>query len=326
MLHLRGIPFHHVFNSAGARGFGGEGYPGHNFGINFDGASLITKTVTFHPRIPPQAGNMPLKADGTPLEWKPKCIVVTPWMFLNGATMNAVGLSNYGAEWLLNNPRLHEWPEPFLISFMAVGKTADERIEECRSFVRIVREYSRKFKSHFGFEINYTCANAGLTKRISFAEIKESLAVAASIGIPLVLKLNLLAPPEFVQEIAELPYYDAITIGNAIPWNSLWQIGINPLKLHWTTVSPLEKFGGGALSGKPLFQPTLKYISDLRKAGVAKPIIACGGIFTEKNIGAMFDAGASAIQLGSMKIHSIFWPWRVQQVIRFASEYQVRRS
>ncbi|MBI2121598.1 MAG: hypothetical protein HYT98_00595 [Candidatus Sungbacteria bacterium] len=322
-LYLRGIPFHRVFNSAGARGFCGEGYPGHNLGLNFAGASLITKTITFQPR----KGNMPLKAGGTPCDWKPECIVVTPWMFLKGVTMNAVGLSNFGAEWLLNDPRLHNCPEPFLISFMAVGKTPEERIEkECRPFIKLVRQYVHKFKSHFGFETNYTCANAGIIGGISCEEIKESSEIMASIGVPLVVKLNLLAPMELVKEIAEYPYVDAITIGNAIPWDSLWRIGINPLDVYWTTVSPLEKFGGGALSGKPLFHPTLQYISALRRIGVAKPIIACGGIFTEKNVKDVLDAGASAIQLGSMKIHSKFWPWHVQQVIRFARGYKIRRG
>ena len=320
-LYLRGIPYGKVFTSAGARGFCGEGYPGHNLGLNFEGASFITKTVTFHSR----EGNMPLQYDGTPSDWKPECIVITPWMFFKGATVNAVGLSNFGAEWLLNDPRLHEWPDPFLISFMAVEKTPEERIEkEYRPFIKFVRQYAYKFKSHFGFEINYTCANAGIVGGISREEIKESSGMMASLGVPLVHKLTLLAPMELVKEIAEYPYVDAITIGNAIPWNSLWRIGISPLDVYWTTTSPLEKFGGGALSGKPLFQPTLQYISALRKMGVAKPIIACGGIFGKKDVKAMFDAGASAIQLGSMKIHSMFWPWHVQQVIRYANEYKIR--
>ena len=137
-MQLRGIEFGHAFCSSGARNFTGKGYPYHKtlgwFGLapNHSGSTLITKTVTLS-RNP---GNMPLLEDGlTPRDARPDCIIVKP---LRGVALNAVGLSNFGADWFLNHPDFQEsedvgvTPTQIVVSFMPIGKTREERFQETR--------------------------------------------------------------------------------------------------------------------------------------------------------------------------------------------------
>ncbi len=101
---IRGIDFGSVVGASGLQGFFGEGYPHHKKfkwlpGFSFDGMGFVAKTVT----IVPRKGNMPLESDGmTPKEAKPDCM---RWNFSKGAFLNAVGLSNLGAEYYFNQYR-----------------------------------------------------------------------------------------------------------------------------------------------------------------------------------------------------------------------------
>jgi len=57
-------------------------------------------------------GNMPLESDGvTPEERFPRCIVVG--FGNNGWMLNAVGLSNFGAEFYLKSGEYHKIQKPF---------------------------------------------------------------------------------------------------------------------------------------------------------------------------------------------------------------------
>jgi hypothetical protein len=102
-MKFRGIDFGNVACASGTQGFFGEGYPYHKplelVGLlSFEGITFVSKTTT----LLGKKGNMPLKANSTPKELVPKCIKVHPW---SGATLNAVGLSNFGLGYYLGDGR-----------------------------------------------------------------------------------------------------------------------------------------------------------------------------------------------------------------------------
>ena len=111
--------------------------------------------------------------------------------------------------------------------------------------------------------------------------------------------------------MAAHPGCDAIIMSNTIPWGQL------PDRIDWkglfgTDVSPVAKYGGGGLSGKPLLPIVTDWIRGARVKGVVKPIVAGGGILSKADADRMLDAGADAVELGSV---AFLRPWRVQGII-----------
>jgi dihydroorotate dehydrogenase len=67
----------------------------------------------------------------------------------------------------------------------------------------------------------------------------------------------------------------------------------------------IEAIGEGGLSGKPLFERSLKMVKYINnKANGQLPIVAVGGIMTPEQAQKMLDAGASLIQLYSGLIYN----------------------
>ena len=314
-MHLRGIDFGYVMNASGARNFFGDGYWFHPkllpFGLDYTGSTFVAKTTTLYYR----GGNMSLHPITLqPLERFPASIKVR---FANGSVLNAVGLSGFGVLDLLERGVWQLRRDPFFISFAAVRETAAERLYEWRRFVSLLEQHLRGFHALVGLEMNFTCPNTGVEKPF-VKEILAALDIAATLGIPLVVKLNVLMPPEIAMEIERHCACDAICQSNTIPWGQL------PDQINWKKIfgrvdSPLKEYGGGGLSGPYLFPLVRSWIQEARRAGIKKPIIACGGIMSVECADMMFAAGASAIQLGSV---SIVRPWRVKSIIRRANQYK----
>ena len=321
---LRGIDFGYVINASGARNFFGEGYPYHRYfrwcGLRYDSSTFVAKTTTLQARLRPdkKEGNMPMRADGmTPVEFKPACIKVKAWQ---GITLNAVGLSGPGAEVLLNQGRWQQRREPFFISFMGMGDKL-QRLDELRQFVELFSEHQHEFRSRFGLKLNFSCPNVGLNPRELVEEVGEALDLAASLGIPLVPKLNATVPVGLVVEAARHQAFDALCISNTIPWGQLSE-RISWRELWGTDVSPLAHLGGGGLSGPPLLPIVTDWIRRARTAGFGRPIIGGGGIISREGVDRMVEAGADAISLGAV---SIVRPWRVQGLISYANDLLHRR-
>ena len=138
-MKLKGIPFGSVFNASGARNFFIEDpwwysrwYQTITGRSMWEGATFIAKTTTHAPR----EGNMPLKSGTvTPVEFKPRCIYIN---FLSGYALNSVGLSGLGAQWLLEQGRWQLYTKPFVISFMSVQKTTEQRLIELCEFATLL--------------------------------------------------------------------------------------------------------------------------------------------------------------------------------------------
>jgi dihydroorotate dehydrogenase (NAD+) catalytic subunit len=312
-MQLRGLPFERVFNASGARGFRKEGYWFHRLGLgpDFTGSSFVAKTTTLAPR----EGNMPLHADNVPRDFFPDCIIVKPF---KGVVLNAVGLSGPGIGQLIEGWR--ETP-PDVVSVMSVAGTPEQRWGEIRQMTQShLRRLVELHAGRFALQVNISCPNAGLDTSHLVEETDDILDTVGALGIPVTVKLNALVPPASAVKMAQHDACDAIVMSNTIPWGQL------PDRIDWAGLfgggddsnprgtSPLAKrgYGGGGLSGAPLLPIVCDWIRAVRKAGLKKPIVGGGGILSKAGADAMFDAGADAIELGSV---AILRPWRVQGII-----------
>jgi len=306
--------FSNCFLSSGSLNFFREGYwyddwfrvlvPGFKA---IDKATFVAKTTTLNQR----AGNMPLDKSFRPKELKPKCIKVYP---LKGVIINAVGLSGPGAKVLLDTGRWQKLIEPFFISFMAVGSSRTERIEEMKRFVNLLSGYQDRFVTVVGLQINISCPNTEHSTRDLADEAISFLKIASDLGLPIDLKINTFVRNEIVKEVQDSRLCDVLTISNTIPYGSE---GINWEKLFPHGQSPLKNLGGGGLSGKSILPLVLRRISELRAAGINLPIKGSGGILHIRDVDAMKAAGANAVEIGSVLI---LRPWRVAGIVARAAQ------
>jgi len=315
---LRGIDFGKVWGASGVQGFFGEGYRFHSklgpLRPKFEGMTFVAKTTTLFSR----PGNMPLEDDHTPEELFPSCIKVKPF---KGVVLNAVGLSGPGARVLLASGHWLRRTKPFFISFMSVAGTPEERASELKQFADIFSAFLSNFPTFrkiVGLQINHSCPNVGLHHDGAelTGEVCKALDIAARLEIPLVPKLNVLAPIKSALEISRYPSCDAICVSNTVPWGAL------PELIDWEGIfgskeSPLAHLGGGGLSGKPLLPIVIDWLNIARRAGLKKPINGGGGILSRRDAGKVFAAGADSISLGSV---AILRPWRVRGIIRSCSK------
>lgn len=315
-MKLRGIEFGSVFCAPGTRNFFGEGYPFHRIwrllGMNWRGTTFVAKTTTLHPN----QGNMPLKDDGiTPKEFLPKCIFVD---FHSGHVLNAVGLSGKGARFLFGQWRWQPRTKSFGISFMAIGRTKEERLLELKEFTRLLKYRLQEFQAPIFLQLNFGCPNAGLSLDELKAEIGTAFDIASQLDIPLVANFNPLVPVKVAVETANHPNCDALWIANTIPWGNE---GIDWQEIFGSDESPLTQRGfksAGGLSGPACLQFVLEKLWQIRLAGVTKPIVAGNGIQTVSDVKKIFEAGASAIAIGTV---AIVRPWRMRKIIEAGNTY-----
>lgn len=313
-MRLRGQEWGPVFNASGARGFWGEGYWFHKlwkpFGLDYRGSTFVAKTTTLNPR----AGNMPLDEHLRPKELAPKCIVVKP---LKGVVLNSVGLSGPGIDKLIDTWAWQSPPKkPWVVSFMSVAATADERLNEARQFFEKLPALVRLHGSdNLALQINFSCPNVGLDPLILVSEVVATLSAAENLGVPVLIKLNALVTPTTAMRMVEHPACDGVVMSNTIPWGKL-SYRIDWKGLFGTNVSPLAHLGGGGLSGAPLLPIVGDWVKEARRIGLEKPIIAGGGILSRSDAEYMLDMGADGIELGSVPI---LRPWRVSGIISYVN-------
>lgn len=329
---LRDIHFESVSNASGGRNFFGDGYAFHDAynvlmagaklvgirrGLTYENANFVAKTTTTKER----PGNLPLRPGSTqpknPL--KPDCIVVK---LRHRAVLNKVGLSGPGLEWLLNQGIWQERTRPFFLSFMPTGQKPEEKLADTEEFAKILAGSLSAFRTKVGLQVNFSCPNvdhgqdhAG-HQEVMIYEVGRTLEILAKYlrDVPLVPKFGVDLHPAIAAKIALIPMLDALVVSNTIPW------GMYPDRIDWvgifgTSESPLKDLpgpGGGGLSGAPVLPFVLDWLVAARKAGIQKPIFACGGILDPNDVREVVDAGASGIEVGSA---SILRPWNVQPII-----------
>lgn len=315
---LRNINFGGALGASGVTGFfSGEEYKYHwlykklVLGFSFEGMTFVGKTFTFDYN----KGNTKLAADGYSIaEWFPDSIKAFP---MHDAFLNAVGLSNPGAKFFLEEEdNWYQLIKPFMLSFMAIGKTRDQRLMETRLFVEMLLRCKKDFKAPFALQINFSCPNVKHPQEELLDEVFDVLDIAAKLGVPLVPKFNLLIKRDVVRTIADHPACDAICVSNTIPYGEF------PNDIDWEKIcgkeSPLKKYGGGGLSGRPLFPLLCRWLTDIHNdVSFPKPILAGGGIMSNKDIVTLskFDY-VTGVSIGSGVIR---YPWRVQGMIKTAN-------
>ena len=321
-MKLKGIDFGNVFVASGTLNFFGQAWPYHRLykklfkrGFNFSGATFIAKTTTLLPR----AGNMPLKPDYQPRELFPDCIRVN---FLKGIVLNSVGLSGPGVYELISKNVWQNLSSPFLISFMSLGETLEEKIRETNQFVELIADELPKFKTSVGIQVNVSCPN---TEHPTNEMIRDSLSILevfSPLNVPIDLKIGAADAYEvgtdFIKEIEASGLCDCLTCSNTIPWGKMsdW---INWRRLYGTLKSPLSHLGGGGFSGKPLLPIVINWLKQMRDAGINMSIKAGGGILSQDDALQMFTSEADAIEIGSV---AILRPWRVRGIIGIAQKHR----
>ncbi len=325
MIKVKGIELGNVFTASGARGFFGEGYWHHHIfqwllpGFDFYGSTFIAKTVTMHERMPSMnerggnMGNLPLN-HGTlkPIEWIPDCIHVS---LLKGEVLNAVGLTGLKAEDMF---RLGQWQQigkTFGISFMALGKTREDRLEETVDFYRIFKEYLPGFSAPVFLQINKSCPNASHDPAKLTEDIIGELEVINGLDIPIGIKINVLTPIKSIRKVANSGLCDFIEIPNTLPYGK--SCSISWMKKYGAK-SPLRKYGGGGYSGPENFALALEWIYNARQRGIYIPIV-CGGVSCVQDVKTAKDCGADAVAFARITM-SPFHAWKIRGIIKYANE------
>ncbi|MFA7253385.1 MAG: hypothetical protein WC107_02415 [Patescibacteria group bacterium] len=294
------FPFN-VFCATGAREFFGEGYWFHRYfrllGLTWKETNLASKTITLRPRTGNKdGGNMKLGRDGiSPKELFPDCIIPH---IMSGHVLNAVGLSGPGFIDLIYRDLWQKLREPFVLSFMAVGKTPDERAQEYDTFAKFMKSHLSEFMSPFVIQVNFGCPNAGLPLDTLRDEVTGALETLFGLGIPLVPNFSPLVPAEFLKELEDTGLCAGFWIANTIPYahddlgESIFGSPISPLILRG--------FSGGGISGPRCLKYTVRTICQARKCGVTLPIIGGNGIQTPWGVEMVMNAGATGIAIGTM--------------------------
>lgn len=318
MLRLRGTDFGEVFCAPGARGFFGEGYPYHRvarlLGMTWEGTGFVSKTIVY----PERAGNMPLRADKlTPKErLMPRSIVVKPW---SGHVLNAVGLSGPGAEWAFEAGRWQARTDNFMISFMSVAGSPDERLAETKQFVELLTRELPNFKGQVAVQANRACPTTGHPPEEFYAETTEMLDLLGALDVPVMVNFNPTVPAEVMVATAQHQVCSGLWVGNTIPWGDL---RINWQAIFGSDESPLAKrhlpvVGGGGLSGPACLPHTIERVVEARRLGITKPIVAGNGIQQPSDVRLVRRAGADAVAIG---VVAMVRPWRMKSIIKAAQK------
>lgn len=251
---------HPVMNASGVLG----AYPEHleilyRFGVS----ALVTKTITLEPR----AGYEP------PIVVELEC----------GGLINAVGLSNPGAEVL---PRLcakaRELGVPLIVS---VGGFSDEE------FVVVASLADESGAS--AIELNLSCPHAPGTG-IEIGSVPEHVGslvkqVVSVVSVPVIVKLGL------CDRLVD-------SAGKALEAGAKALTLINTVRAMYIDVysmKPVLSNVYGGLSGPPIHPIAVRCVYDVyREYGC--DIIGCGGVYDWRSAAEMIVAGARAVQVGTM--------------------------
>lgn len=326
------INFPPIWGMSGVQNFFGEGYPFHRiykriFGrlFTFDGVLFVAKTTT----IDANKGNMPMKGDGiTPSEFRPACIIAGFWQFLLGVMLNAVGLSGPGLHALLDRNIWQQSRQSIMISFMSIVKGVDEedglnkRLAEFEKFASALAVRRDQFLEYFFIQINISCPNVKAGEKSDALIIREAsgyLSILESYlpGIQCIFKVNTLMQPETAVKLSRHPQCAGICITNTLPWSTLkwWQKILYFPSSFFTDKSPLDQFGGGGLSGRPLLALVEDWVRKARAVGFTKHINAGGGILCAHHVNRLRAAGADSVSIGTV---AALRPWRLRRIIRRA--------
>jgi dihydroorotate dehydrogenase len=238
------------------------------------GTTVFTKSAT---RLPRRGNFIP----ANPLTWK--YIRRLPGMGM----LNAYGLTNAGAKACAADIRracdrgLRVIPN----IYPEFIKGTDTAIQETLEAVAI---YRRSLGPHFkALELNYSCPNS---EEAIAKNVVQAIQCTRKIrnlypDLFLVAKLSICHPYEFAQELERIGI-NALHALNTIPYSIVF-----PLQR-----SPLDRVGGGGISGGPACELAYKYNRALRSRVGLFLIMGCG-VTSRDDVKRYFDLGADAVSL-----------------------------
>lgn len=199
-----------------------------------------------------------------------------------GCFVNAVGLTNPGADASLEALRQLQVPDDKFLLVSIFGGSVEEFVEVARLLEPVAD----------GFELNLSCPHAS-GYGMAMGQDPEMVArivsaVKAAVSVPVVPKLT----PN-VANIAEIG--QAALDAGADALCAINTVGPGYTESHG---SPVLSNGVGGMSGKGVLPIALKCIRELR-AITDKPIIGCGGLSSAEDCRAAMHAGATLIGVGS---------------------------
>jgi dihydroorotate dehydrogenase len=234
-----------------------------------------------------------------------------------GIAINAVGLSNFGIARALAKGAWQRRTEPFMLSFMPISRSAEDRLAETAAYLSHLRDALPSFRAPLALQVNLSCPNTGEDLRELEEEAADILRILTRLEIPLLPKFNVLTAPETVARLHERVPIDGVCVSNTIPYGLLKE------KIDWErmfgAVSPLAGLGGGGLSGAPLLPLVREWVAHARRIGLSLPINAGGGILHPAHVRQLFKAGADSVSVASV---IMLRPWRLPSIIREAERHR----
>ena len=199
-----------------------------------------------------------------------------------GCFVNAVGLTNPGAEQSVELLRALNVPEDRYLLISIFGGSVEEFVEVARLLAPVSD----------GLELNLSCPHAqgyGMAMGQDPELVKEiTAAVKAAVDVPVIPKLT--PNTDNIAAIAR-----AAVEGGA---DALCAINTVGPGYYSAQGSPVLSNGVGGLSGKGVLPIGLKCVREIAEA-VDCPIIGCGGVSDAADVRAYQDAGAIAVGVGS---------------------------
>lgn len=269
--------------ASGALAFDGKGWPW-EWPLRWIGLlepelfTIVTKSLTLKPRW----GNLRW--------WNPfRCV-----RWIREGVVNAVGLTNPGIDWWIKEiyPRIAQSKWSFVVSI--AGESLQEYVEMA---IRLKGTFPHPGGTSpiRAIEINASCPNsAGELQANTQAVVDTAKAVSKISPWPLILKLSYTHDYVAIAKALE-GVVEAISI-NSVPWSVVFP----------NQRSPLEKFGGGAVSGKKVQEFTWKMAADLARE-TEIPVIGAS-VWNYEDIEKLFRLGAKAIAFGSIFLRYPWWP------------------
>jgi dihydroorotate dehydrogenase len=273
--------------SSGALAFDGKGWPWEKPLVWFGKIdpllfTIVLKSVTRYP----QRGNMQHFWDG------PKVVKLLPNLWKPNGAVNAVGLTNMGIEkWIKWANRNCE----YLSRGNFVSSIYSESPEELQEMAAMLNGLSLR-----AIEINASCPNTGMELEKNADEVMKGVnLVRKATKLPIILKLSVAQDYIKIAKSVE-GIVEAISV-NSVPWHIVFP----------NQESPLEKFGGGGVSGVPA-QPFMWKVVNSLTVRTSIPMI--GPVWDYDDIRQVRLFGAKAVSFGSVHIR---YPWRPTAHVKF---------
>ena len=199
-----------------------------------------------------------------------------------GCFVNAVGLTNPGAEASLIALRQLQVPDDKFLLVSIFGGSVEEFVDTAKLLESVAD----------GFELNLSCPHAtgfGMAMGQDPDMVAEIVrAVKAAVEVPVIPKLT----PN-VSNIADIG--KAAMAAGADGLSAINTVGPGYTESHG---SPVLSNRVGGMSGKGVLPIAMKCIRELREI-TEKPIIGCGGLSSAADCQAALSAGATILGIGS---------------------------